>query len=97
MHTDGETIAVKMLYDMPGLDDVQFKREFDNLKSLQHDNIVRLVGYCHESRQECVEYNGSMVVAHKIHRALCFEYAHKGSLHEHLFGTISWCSTYICF
>uniref|UniRef100_A0ACD5Y344 Uncharacterized protein n=1 Tax=Avena sativa TaxID=4498 RepID=A0ACD5Y344_AVESA len=85
VHKDGKTIAVEMLYDMPGLDDVHFKREFNNLKSLHHGNIVRLVGYCHEIRQEYVEFNGNMVAADKLHRALCFEYAHNGSLHENLF------------
>ncbi|VAH00742.1 unnamed protein product [Triticum turgidum subsp. durum] len=69
---------------MPTLDDVQFMREFNNLTSLQHVNIVRLVGYCHETRPECAEYEGRTVVADRIHRALCFDYAHNGSLHGHI-------------
>uniref|UniRef100_A0A8R7NVK9 Protein kinase domain-containing protein n=2 Tax=Triticum urartu TaxID=4572 RepID=A0A8R7NVK9_TRIUA len=81
---DGEEIAVKLLYEMPTLDDVQFMREFNNLTSLQHVNIVRLVGYCHETRPECAEYEGRTVVADRIHRALCFDYAHNGSLHDHI-------------
>ena len=97
VHKDGKTIAVKLLHDMPALDDEQFKREFNNLMSLEHDNIVRLVGYCDETRKECAEYKGRMVVADRIHRALCFEYAHNGSLHDNLFGMISWYSTYILF
>jgi interleukin-1 receptor-associated kinase 1/coatomer subunit beta' len=88
-------MAVKLLYDMPGLDDEQFKREFNNLMCLQHHNIVRLVGYCHDTRQEYVQYNGRLVVADKIYRALCFEYAPNRSLHENLSGAIAWCSNYI--
>ncbi|EMS45249.1 putative L-type lectin-domain containing receptor kinase S.7 [Triticum urartu] len=85
---DGEEIAVKLLYEMPTLDDVQFMREFNNLTSLQHVNIVRLVGYCHETRPECAEYEGRTVVADRIHRALCFDYAHNGSLHDHISANV---------
>ncbi|KAM0891670.1 hypothetical protein ACQ4PT_026242 [Festuca glaucescens] len=97
VHKDGETMAVKLLYDMPGLDDEQFKREFNNLMCLQHHNIVRLVGYCHDTRQEYVQYNGRLVVADKIYRALCFEYAPNRSLHENLsdeYSGIDWRTRY---
>ena len=96
MQKDGETIAVKLLYEISTLDDAQFQREFNNLMSLEHDNIVRLIGYCHETRQECAEYNGRTVVADRIRRALCFEFVHNGSLHDNLSGRISWCSMLFC-
>jgi hypothetical protein len=94
---DGKTIAVKLLYDMPNLDDEQFNLEFNNLMCLQHHNIVRLIGYCHDSRPEFVKLDGNLIVAYKIQRALCFEYAHNGSLYGHLSGMISWSSTFTLF
>ncbi|XP_037419350.1 putative receptor-like protein kinase At4g00960 [Triticum dicoccoides] len=84
VHDDGETIAVKMLHHMPGLDDQQFEKEYLNLASLQHHNIVKLVGYCHETQREYVPYNGKMVLCDKTNRALCFEYMQNGSLDNFL-------------
>lgn len=82
---NGETIAVKLLRSMPGLGDEQFEKEFRNLSSIQHKNIVRLVGFCHETQREFVLHNGKMVFADMTHMALCFEYMHNGSLDNYLF------------
>uniref|UniRef100_A0ACD5V1B2 Uncharacterized protein n=1 Tax=Avena sativa TaxID=4498 RepID=A0ACD5V1B2_AVESA len=76
----GEIIAVKKLHSMPELNHQQFQKEYLNLASLQHENIVRLVGYCHETRGEYVEYNGRTIFAENQHMALCFEYMCNGSL-----------------
>ncbi|KAM3257966.1 hypothetical protein ACQJBY_049968 [Aegilops geniculata] len=83
---NGEVIAVKKLYyKHPGLDsDKQFQNECTNLMRVHHQNIVRLVGYCHEIRHVCVEHNGKYVFAMVEDRALCFEYLEGGSLDKHL-------------
>lgn len=83
-------IAVKKLYyKHPGLDsDKQFQNECTNLMRVHHQNIVRLVGYCHEIRHKCVEHNGKYVFAMVEDRALCFEYLEGGSLDKHLSGMI---------
>ncbi|KAM0897110.1 hypothetical protein ACQ4PT_022780 [Festuca glaucescens] len=83
-HKNGEMIAVKVLHNILGLDDEQFEKEYLNIASLQHKNIVRLVGYCHETQRECLRYDGKMVFADMTQRALCFEYMHKGSLDKYL-------------
>jgi hypothetical protein len=49
IHKTGETIAVKLFNSRPGLDHKQFEIEFLNLASLQHKNIVLLVGFCHDT------------------------------------------------
>ncbi|CAM0948559.1 unnamed protein product [Alopecurus aequalis] len=54
--------------------------EYNNIAILDHKNVVRLVGYCHETQKECIQYNGRMVFAEKTKRALCFEYMENGSL-----------------
>lgn len=82
---DGQKIAVKILHDMPGHDDVQFDKEFYNLVNLQHQNIVQLVGYCHETRREYLPYNETKVLAEVTKRALCFEFMENGSLSDCLF------------
>ncbi|KAM3346843.1 hypothetical protein ACQJBY_021055 [Aegilops geniculata] len=51
---------------------------------VQHQNIVRLVGYCYEIAHKAVEHNGRYVLASVEDRALCFEYLQGGSLDKHL-------------
>ncbi|KAK1612859.1 hypothetical protein QYE76_036532 [Lolium multiflorum] len=83
-HQDGKKIAVKKLYDMPGLDDMQFQNEFKTLTGLRHKNIVRLVGYCRNIQEVPVKHEGRLVLAEKTHRALCLEYMSNGSLDKYL-------------
>lgn len=84
----GEEIAVKKLYFIPGLDDVQFKNEFNNLMKVHHQNVVRLVGYCYETKKKHIERNGEFVFSNVEERALCFEHVQLGSLDKHISGTI---------
>jgi serine/threonine protein kinase len=87
MLKNGEEIAVKMLYNnMQAIDDEKFQHEFDNLMMLNHKNIVRLVGYCYETRRQHMEFQGRIVFGETTYRALCFEYMHMGSLQRHLSG-----------
>nr|XP_051205719.1 uncharacterized protein LOC127319780 isoform X1 [Lolium perenne] len=80
VHKDGEKIAVKVLKNDLSLDDMQFEKEYHNIASLHHKNIVRLIGYCNETRKEFITYNERIVLAEKTKRMLCFEYMHNGSL-----------------
>jgi interleukin-1 receptor-associated kinase 1/coatomer subunit beta' len=64
----------------------EFMKEFENLRRLNHPNVVHLLGYCYEIKRECVEYEGRYVLADNIYRALCFDYMHNGSLQGHLDG-----------
>jgi len=75
-------IAVKKLHSKPGLDDNQFENELLNLMKLHHKNIIRLVGYCSETRDRVVEHEGKYVVAGVQERALCLEYMEGGTLEE---------------
>jgi serine/threonine protein kinase len=88
LHKDGEKIAVKMLRPMLGIDNEQFEKEYHNLERLQHQNIVRLVGYCNETRREFVSFEGKRVLSEVTHRALCFEYMKNGSLDNFLSGMV---------
>jgi serine/threonine protein kinase len=86
VHQDKEKIAVKLLYDMPGVDEKQFHNEFKNLTRVRHQNVVRLVGYCHDIQEVQVKYEGKLVIAERTHRALCLEYMSNGSLAGYLSG-----------
>jgi hypothetical protein len=90
---DGETIAVKKLSYMPPdhVSEKQFHNECTNLMRVQHQNIVRLVGYCDETRHQFVKHNGDYVFAKMNERALCFEYLQGGSLDKHVSGEIMHC------
>jgi coatomer subunit beta' len=79
---------VKVLRDQcTDLNGNAFRKEFNNLSKLKHPNIVRLVGFCDDEEQELIEHDGKKIMASKLHRALCFEYLHNGSLQNHLSGT----------
>jgi interleukin-1 receptor-associated kinase 1/coatomer subunit beta' len=78
---------VKVLKDsLDHLDDEQFEKEYQNLASLHHKNIVRLVGYCNETHREYVVYNGRKTLFDKNKRVLCFNYMRNGSLDKFISG-----------
>uniref|UniRef100_A0A453A9U7 Serine-threonine/tyrosine-protein kinase catalytic domain-containing protein n=1 Tax=Aegilops tauschii subsp. strangulata TaxID=200361 RepID=A0A453A9U7_AEGTS len=55
---DGETIAAKKLVEnSPFPQDKTFNNEVQSIMALQHENAVRLVGYCHESLKKVEQNN----------------------------------------
>lgn len=94
---NGEEIAIKKLHNMVGLDDTQFRNEFNNLMRAQHQNITRLVGYCYHQGHERMKYNGEYIFAHVEERVLCFEYLQGGSLDKYISDEsrgLDWCTRY---
>ncbi|VAH40290.1 unnamed protein product [Triticum turgidum subsp. durum] len=69
-----------MLHDTIEVNDDQFDTECLNLACLQHNNIVQLVGYCHDTKREYIWHDGKLVPAHGTKRALCLEYMNNGTL-----------------
>ena len=83
---NGKAIAVKKFSDVL-LEDGQFDKEVTYLIGLmRHQNIVRLVGYCAESRWEAIEVDNKYVMAEVRKRLICFEYMNNKSLDKHLSG-----------
>lgn len=70
LHDDGEEIAVKKLLKTSTQGISEFQNEVKIIASLQHINIVRLLGWS--------TYNDEKV--------LIYEYLENGSLEDHLFG-----------
>ncbi|URE04044.1 serine threonine-protein kinase [Musa troglodytarum] len=79
LENNGQTVAVKQL-DRNGYQGQDFLAEVKALSLLQHQNLVKLIGYCTDGDQ----------------RLLVYEYMPMGSLEDHLHGTsadqkpISW-------
>jgi len=77
---------VKRLGQLQGLDDTAFDNEFLNLFKIQHPNIVKLIGYCHDTQRKFISHEGKLVTAIEMERVLCFEYVEGGNLQDHLSG-----------
>lgn len=81
-------IAVKRLRQLQGLDNKEFENEFRNVSKVNHENVVKLLGYCHASRRKFVKYDGEDFFATEMERIFCFEYMQGGSLDKHITGTM---------
>lgn len=81
-------IAVKRLKPILGEQDKQFKNEVNHLARLNHDNIVKLIGYCEETKVRPVydEYQQKHVLAEVQEKLLCYEYLPNGSLDNIIFS-----------
>ncbi|PUZ46710.1 hypothetical protein GQ55_7G104100 [Panicum hallii var. hallii] len=77
-------VAVKKLSKTDEVSEGQFKDELKCLIRVKHKNIVRLLGYCWETQEKVVKFNGMYVLADVRRRFLCFEYVPNGSLHDYI-------------
>ena len=86
MTRNGDDVAVKLL-PKSSLDYGPLRNEFYNLRELNHQNIVKVLGYCFETEQKPFMQDGIKVFVNEIRGALCLEYMHNGSL-QHLSGML---------
>ncbi|CAK9237931.1 unnamed protein product [Sphagnum troendelagicum] len=70
---DGQEVAIKILDVKSSQGPFEFFNEVDVLSRASHRNLVLLIGYCLEDDQQM----------------LIYEYMHKGSLSDHLYGDLS--------
>ncbi|CAK9266655.1 unnamed protein product, partial [Sphagnum jensenii] len=70
---DGREVAIKVLDVKSSQGPSEFFNEVDVLSRANHQNLVSLIGYCLEDDQQM----------------LIYEYMHKGSLYDHLYGDLS--------
>ncbi|XP_047091678.1 cysteine-rich receptor-like protein kinase 36 [Lolium rigidum] len=83
---DEQLIAVKKLAEnAPLARDKAFTNEVQNMMALRNENIVKLLGYCHEGQKKVVQNNGRYIVADVFESLLCYEYLPVGSLQKNLF------------
>jgi serine/threonine protein kinase len=84
---NGKMIAVKKVNSsIPEVKDKQFENEANHLMRLKHPNVALLIGWCSETENVYVEYNGKYIYAEKSERLLCLEYMPKGNLRGYLSG-----------
>jgi hypothetical protein len=62
-----------------------YRNEVNNIMALEHENIIKLVGYCHQPNEKLELVNGRLVIQRVTETLLCYEYLSRGGLH--LFGT----------
>ena len=84
----GKVIAVKKIYDMHVVDDNRYQRELESLMRIVHKNVVRLVGYCVESKWGRAPSSQKHVMAEARKRFLCFEYLGNGTLDKYIASMI---------
>lgn len=82
-------IAVKRIYvnlDKLDDDDKQFGREFSSLCNMNHQNVVRYLGFCSNIHQKQIRnsVSGEITLANVRERLFCFEYISNGSLDKHI-------------
>ena len=87
--TSREMIAVKRLIGVV-IPVEKFKMEAEQLISMDHKNIVKVAGYCHDQSREhrLVHFKGKPIpqLFNGAEQLLCYEYMHNGSLREYLIG-----------
>ncbi|KAJ1274779.1 hypothetical protein BS78_05G087600 [Paspalum vaginatum] len=91
----GVVIAVKKLKPILGVQERQFKNEVNHLARVNHENIVKLIGYCDETKERPVydDYRQKYVMAEVQEKLLCYEYLSNGSLDNILHdecGRLDW-------
>lgn len=94
---DGTKIAIKKLEENSLVTrDKQFKNEVESLMEIRHENIVKLVAFCHETRKEVLQNNGRLLLQDITHVLLCYEYLPMGSLEKYIFaGPLHWNKRFI--
>ena len=67
-----------------------FYREVNSLLKVNHENLVRFLGYCASTEHSAMKIEGSReyIYAEIRERLLCFEHIGNGSLHEYITGTL---------
>ena len=84
---DGTMIVVKKLVENSMVPrDEPFSNEVQNILALRNENILKLVGFCHEGQKKIVQKEGRYIVADIYESLLCYEYLPMGSLQKNLFG-----------
>lgn len=84
---DGQVILVKKLAENGPLPrDKAFHNEIMNTMAISHENIVKMVGYCHEAQKKVVQNNGRYIMADIVESLICYEYLPKRGLHDNILG-----------
>ncbi|KAK3123381.1 hypothetical protein QOZ80_8AG0629730 [Eleusine coracana subsp. coracana] len=78
--SDGLPVVIKKINISPEFLRTRMSEELDIVLKLQHKNIVKRLGYCHEVETKSMLYKGTYIVAEERHYCFVEEYLLKGSL-----------------
>ncbi|XP_037488003.1 probable tyrosine-protein kinase DDB_G0283397 [Triticum dicoccoides] len=84
---NGFVVAVKRMYvNEHTVDDVSFRREVKSLMKINHQNVVRFLGFCSHAYHTSIKEAGStdLTFVNVRERLLCLEYVSNGSLDKHI-------------
>ncbi|KAL6868109.1 hypothetical protein ACP4OV_014954 [Aristida adscensionis] len=85
----GQVVAVKKLTRTSGIHERRFHNEVSNLLTLEHKNIVKLLGSCSQVERKLVKQNGRHVLTDVPEKILCYEYLCNGSLENYIYDESS--------
>ncbi|XP_037449553.1 G2-specific protein kinase nimA-like [Triticum dicoccoides] len=84
---NGINVAVKRMHvDAHTVDDRLFRREIISLMTINHQNVVRFLGFCSNTHYMTIKEAGSgeIIFVNVRERLLCLEYISNGSLDKHI-------------
>ncbi|VAH99898.1 unnamed protein product [Triticum turgidum subsp. durum] len=83
---NGKTVAVKRIMSNHSINETLFRREVDTLLNIEHENVVRFLGFCASTKQIAIKIQGlkEHIYAEVRERLLCFEYVNNGSLQKYI-------------
>ncbi|XP_037461205.1 putative cysteine-rich receptor-like protein kinase 30 isoform X2 [Triticum dicoccoides] len=83
---NGNYVAVKRIKNSHSINETLFYREVNSLLNIEHENVVRFLGFCASTDQIAIEKEGSkeFIYAEVRERLLCFEYISNGSLKNYI-------------
>ncbi|CAO2141153.1 unnamed protein product [Urochloa humidicola] len=79
-------VAVKRIKNGYTIDEKLFYREVNSLLNVNHENVVRFLGFCANTEQTAMKIEGLKhhIYAEIRERLLCFEYISNGSLQKYI-------------
>ncbi|KAF7104966.1 hypothetical protein CFC21_105822 [Triticum aestivum] len=79
-------VAVKRIKSSHSIKETLFYREVDSLLNIEHENVVRFLGFCASTDQIAIQIEGlkERIYAEVRERLLCFEYISNGSLRKYI-------------
>ena len=83
-------VAVKRIFSHHTINETLFYHEVNSLLNVNHENVVRFLGYCACTEEKAMRIEGvrEYIYAEIRERLLCFEYIGNGSLREYVTGKI---------
>ena len=76
----------RLAEDAPVAPGTTFDNEVANLMALKHDNVVQLVGFCHEPQKKVIEHSGRYIIVDVVESLLYYEYVPNENLDKYISG-----------